>query len=201
MTTPILYNGEPSTIQVLGLDLSLNGTGVCRPDGTTYRIKQTTADGDRRLVTIRDHIRRDIATYRPHLAVLEDLPMHANSAGLTAMVQGVVRAELADAGVPYATISPATLKCFACDHGKAGKQQMADAAYLAAGATFPGDLNARGDGGDMCDAWWLRAAGHDWFGIPLFSLPEAQRQRLRTAKWPPRLRVEPLSGRAAEVAR
>jgi Holliday junction resolvasome RuvABC endonuclease subunit len=186
--------GAAPTLRIYGLDLSLNSTGVCLPDGTTYRIKQAKGAGDRRLTIIRDHIREDLTDHRPHVAVIEDLPMHAYGAGLTAMVQGVVRAELADAGIPYATIAPATLKAYACDNGKADKPEMAAAAYLAAGAEFPDDLNARGLGGDMCDAFWLRAAGHHFYGQPLFSLPAAQIARLSKAKWPARLLILTLAG-------
>lgn len=173
-----------TALRVLGLDLSISCTGVCLPDGTTYRIKTRDKDGDRRLSIIRDRIRADLAEHQPHLAVIEDLPMTANAAGVTGMVQGVVRAELADADVPRALIVPATLKSYACDNGRADKRQMAAAAYLHAGAEFPGDLNARGEGGDMCDAWWCRAAGLDWLGHPLFELPAAQRARLTKARWP-----------------
>lgn len=172
--------------RVLGLDLSLASSGIAYPDGTTHRIRTRTPDGDRRLITIRDTVRAAIEEHRPHLAVLEDLPTHAHSAGITGMVHGVVRAIVAEAGVPRALIAPATLKSYACDHGRATKRQMTAAAYLAAGAVFEGDLNRHGEGGDQCDAWWLRAAGHDWLGAPLFDLPAKQRDRLAKAKWPPR---------------
>lgn len=169
----------PVGLRVIGLDLSLTSTGVALPDGTTYRIRTRDKDGDRRLLHIRDNIRDDLADHRPHLAVIEDLPKHAMGAGITAHVHGIVKAELLDAGVPYGIVVPATLKSFACDNGRADKPQMAAAAYLAAGAEFVDDK-----GGDQADAWWLRAAGHDWFGSPLFTLPQAQRDRLSKAKWP-----------------
>ncbi|MGW7248851.1 crossover junction endodeoxyribonuclease RuvC [Streptomyces decoyicus] len=169
----------PAELRVIGLDLSLTSTGVALPDGTTYRIKTRDKDGDRRLLHIRDSIRDDLEEHEPHLAVIEDLPKHAMAAGITAQVHGVVKAELLDAAVPYALIVPATLKSYACDHGSADKARMAAAAYLAAGAEFADDR-----GGDQCDAWWLRAAGHDWCGMPLFTLPQAQRDRLGKAKWP-----------------
>ncbi|MFJ5820080.1 hypothetical protein ACIQGT_40275 [Streptomyces sp. NPDC093108] len=169
----------PGGLRVIGLDLSLTSTGVCLPDGSTYRIKTRDKDGDRRLVVIRDTIRASLTGHRPHLAVIEDLPKHAMAAGLTAKVHGPVLCELLDARVPYAYVVPATLKSFACDNGRADKAQMAAAAYLAAGAEFADDK-----GGDQCDAWWLRAAGHDWCGLPLFSMPQAQRDRLSKAKWP-----------------
>lgn len=169
----------PAGLRVIGLDLSLTSTGVALPDGTTYRIRTRDKDGDRRLLHIRDSIRDDLADYRPHLAVVEDLPRHAMGAGVTAKVHGIVLGELLDAGVPYAYVVPATLKAYACDNGRADKAELAAAAYLAAGAEFVDDR-----GGDQCDAWWLRAAGHDWAGVPLFDLPQGQRDRLRKAKWP-----------------
>jgi Holliday junction resolvasome RuvABC endonuclease subunit len=176
----------PAGLRVIGLDLSVTSTGVALPDGTTYRIKTRDKDGDRRLLHIRADLRDDLAEHRPGLAVIEDLPMkmHATSLKIIGKLHGIVVGELLDAGVPYAYVPPATLKQFACDKGNADKRDMAAAAYLAAGAEFPGDLNAKGQGGDMCDAWWLRAAGHDWAGQPLFTLPQAQRDRLSKADWP-----------------
>lgn len=186
----------PAGLRVIGLDLSLTSTGVCLPDGSSYRIKTRSGDGDRRLLSIRGSIRAALTAHRPHLAVVEDLPRHAKGAGIVAKVHGVVVCELLDAGVPYAYVVPATLKKYATDNGNADKRRMADAAYLAAGAEFPGDLNARGEGGDMCDAWWLRAAGHDALGQALFGMPQAQRDCLLKVDWPEAI----LQGAGAGVA-
>ncbi|MFF9690272.1 hypothetical protein [Streptomyces sp. NPDC014623] len=169
----------PGGLRVIGLDLSLTSTGVCLPDGSTFRIKTRAKDGDRRLLAIRDRIRAALAEHRPHLAVVEDLPVHAMAAGRTAKVHGIVLGELLDAAVPYAYVVPATLKSYACDHGNADKARMAAAAYLAAGVEFADDK-----GGDQCDGWWLRAAGHDALGQPLFGMPQAQRDRLLKVEWP-----------------
>ncbi|MFE4691222.1 hypothetical protein ACFRH6_14330 [Streptomyces sp. NPDC056749] len=169
----------PGGLRVIGLDLSLTSTGVCLPDGSTFRIKTRQKDGDRRLLAIRDGVRSALAAHRPHLAVVEDLPKHAMAAGITAKVHGIVLGELLDARVPYAYVVPATLKSYACDHGNADKARMAAAAYLAAGVEFSDDK-----GGDQCDAWWLRAAGHDALDAPLFGMPQAQRDRLLKVEWP-----------------
>ena len=177
-------------LRVIGLDLSLTSSGVALPDGSTFRIKTRAADGDRRMVVIRDRIREVLDECRPHLAVVEDLPRHALGAGVTAMVHGIVRSELVASGVPYALVVAATLKSYAADHGRAAKQTMAAAAYLHAGVEFADD-----PGGDQCDAWWLRAAGHDRYGHPVVRLSQAQRDRLCKVEWPelPRL----VSGEAA----
>jgi Holliday junction resolvasome RuvABC endonuclease subunit len=180
------YVTDPAGLRVIGLDLSITSTGVCLPDGTTYRIKTRAKDGDRRLLHVRNDLADDLAASRPHLAVIEDLPtkMHATALKIIGKLHGVVVGALLDADVPYAYLPPATLKRFATDKGNATKRQMADAAFLAAGAEFPGDLNAKGDGGDMCDAWWLRAAAYDWLGRPLFDMPQAQREYLSKGDWP-----------------
>ncbi|MFI7010016.1 crossover junction endodeoxyribonuclease RuvC [Streptomyces sp. NPDC050145] len=171
----------PAGVRVIGLDLSITSTGVALPDGTTYRVKTRASDGDRRLLHVREAIAEDLAEHRPHLAVIEDLPtkMHAAALKIIGKLHGVVVGALLDADVPYAYVPPATLKQFACDKGNADKGQLAAAAYLAAGAEFADDK-----GGDQCDAWWLRAAGHEAYGAPLFTLPRAQRDRLSVVAWP-----------------
>jgi Holliday junction resolvasome RuvABC endonuclease subunit len=174
----------PAGLQVIGLDLSITSTGVCLPDGSTFRIRTRQKDGPRRMTVIRDRLTIEVAEQRPDLAVIEDLPMNAGRMSLTnlknmACLHGVVQALLVDAGVPWAYVNTKTLKKFACDNGGATKQDMTAAAFLAAGATFEND-----EGADQVDAWWLRAAAYDWLGLPLFSMPEAQREALSKGDWP-----------------
>jgi Holliday junction resolvasome RuvABC endonuclease subunit len=160
---------------VLGLDLSLTATGVCLPDGSTHTIKTNTKHGDRRLLHIGQAIANALAP-GADLAVVEDLPTHAHSAGITGMVHGVVRAALLEAGVPYVLVAPATLKKYATGAGNGDKTAMAIAALKRAGAEFADD--------NQCDAFWLRAAGLDRLGHPLFPLPQAQRDALDKVTWP-----------------
>lgn len=174
----------PAGFRVIGLDLSITSTGVCRPDGSTFRIRTRQKDGPRRLTVIRDRLIVEVAEQRPHLAVIEDLPMNAGRMSLTnlknmACLHGVVQAVLVDANVPWAYVNTKTLKSFACDNGNAEKADMAAAAHLADGVEFADDK-----GGDQADAWWLRAAGHDWCDVPLFDMPQAQRDYLSKAVWP-----------------
>lgn len=174
----------PRPLTVIGLDLSLTATGIAYADGTTATIKTVQKDGDRRLIHIAEAIRWAAGEAQgpmgtdvpPTLAVLEDLPKHAMAAGITGMVHGVARAVLLELGIPYATVAPATLKAYATGKGSGDKTPMAMAAYKRARVEFADD--------NCCDAWWLRAAGLDWLGAPLFDLPVAQRERLAKAKWP-----------------
>ncbi|MFJ4412946.1 hypothetical protein [Streptomyces sp. NPDC088925] len=173
--------------RVLGLDLSLRSTGVALPDGTTLRIRTRAQDGDARLQEVRAWLTEVVLGTRPDLAVIEDLPTHAKGAGITGHVHGVTKVVLLDADVPYALVPPATLKSFATGSGAANKRRMAEAARRRTGVSFPGDLTPRGTGGDMCDAWWLRAAGRQQLGWPVVALPAPQLARLTAVTWPSRL--------------
>jgi Holliday junction resolvasome RuvABC endonuclease subunit len=163
----------PRPLRVLGLDLSITATGYALPDGTTGTFKGPWK-GDWRLVAIKTAVAGH--TDAIDLAVIEDLPTHAKAAGITGMVHGAVRAVLLEAGVPYVLITPATLKAYATGKGNADKTAMAIAALKRTGREFPDD--------NQCDAFWLRAAGLDWYEQPEFDMPKAQRQRLAKVRWP-----------------
>ncbi|GAB3115891.1 hypothetical protein GCM10027160_23950 [Streptomyces calidiresistens] len=165
--------------RVVGLDLSITATGIARPDGTTHTVLTRTKDGDRRLLTIRHAVMLHVTTDdRPvDLAVIEDLPTHARAAGITGLVHGAIRTALLEAGVPYALVTPATLKALATGKGNADKTAMAIAAYKRAGQEFTDD--------NACDAWWLRAAGLHHLGHGEFPLPATHLARLDKVTWPP----------------
>jgi Holliday junction resolvasome RuvABC endonuclease subunit len=168
-------------LRVIAFDISIVSTGYALPDGSTGRIKTRQRDGDRRLLVIEDRVAELVAEHRPDVAVLEDMPTKMQPTAVKAIgrVHGVVNRVLLRADVPYAYVSPATLKKYATDNGNASKEDMAAAAFLADGVEFPDDPK-----GDRCDGWWLRAAGHDAYGVPLFEMPVAQRERLAKVEWP-----------------
>ncbi|MEV7871459.1 Holliday junction endonuclease [Streptomyces sp. NPDC088124] len=172
-----------TALRVVGLDLSITATGIAYRDGSTGTISGPSEHGDRRLLTIEQAVTialggPDIGLGPlPDLVVLEDLPTHARAAGITGMVHGVVRALLLRRGVPYVTLTPATLKAYATGKGTADKTAMALAAYKRSGGSEFTDDN-------QCDAAWLRWAGLDWLGAPEVTVPAAQRDRLNKANWP-----------------
>jgi Holliday junction resolvasome RuvABC endonuclease subunit len=176
---------ERTVPRVYGLDLSLTATGIAYADSSTSTIKTKLTDRDLRLGHIRDQVAAalggpvltaDITSPWPDLVVIEDLPTHAKSAGITGMVHGVVRELLSTAGVPYTLVSPATLKKFATGKGNADKTAMAIAALKRAGLEFPDD--------NQVDAFWLHAMGRDHLGFPLFAVPAAQRDAMGKVAWP-----------------
>src|SRR5690606_24551349 len=132
-------------------------------------------DGDRRLVRI-----RELATglcLGADLVVIEDLPTHAKSAGITGMVHGAVRSDLlAEGAGPYALVTPATLKKFATGKGNADKTAMAMALYKRAGIECADD--------NQVDAYWLWVAGMTHLGAAPFSVPADQVAALDKEEWP-----------------
>jgi Holliday junction resolvasome RuvABC endonuclease subunit len=136
----------------MGIDPSLNSTGLALIDGTLTTLKQKAADGDYRLVKIRCAIQGAIQPpFRPDLVAMEDLPRNAMGAGITGQVQGVIREVLQSNKVPYLLVSAATLKKFATDNGRADKAQMRQAWLDQTGQDNPRD--------DEVDAAWLRMLG------------------------------------------
>ncbi|GAB3209751.1 hypothetical protein GCM10027294_25410 [Marinactinospora endophytica] len=160
---------------VIGLDLSMTATGIAYPDGTTETLHPRST-GDARLVEIRDRVDRAASDRRVDLVVIEDLPTHARAAGITGMVHGAVRSLLVERQIPYALVSPATLKAYAAGKGNADKTAMTLALYKRAGIEVADD--------NQCDAWWLRAAGLQHLGHPAVELPAAQIARLDKVTWP-----------------
>lgn len=165
---------DTRTVRVVGLDLSMTATGIVDIFEQASTVK-TKAVGDRRLVDITNACLA--ASCLADVAVIEDLPTHAKSAGITGMVHGAVRAALIVANVPYVLVTPASVKKFATGKGNAGKPEMAVALFKRAGVELADD--------NQVDAWWLRAMALEQYGQPCVPVPAAQRAALAAVKgWP-----------------
>jgi Holliday junction resolvasome RuvABC endonuclease subunit len=168
-------------MRIMGLDLSISATGVAFPDGSSAVIKPR-GKGYGRLLFIEERLSAAVRVARPDLAVVEDIRagLKGDAAKVVPMVHAVAVLVLGRAGVPYALVNAKTLKLYATGYGGgADKESMALAALTYAGRKFPGDA-----GGDQCDAWWLRAAGHAAYGEPLVRMPQHNIDALRVVTWP-----------------
>lgn len=165
-------------MKVIGIDPSINGTGLCWSEGTVSTVLCRTAQGDSRLQIINSRAAKVAAD--ADLAVVEMAPPGLRGASISAlhMVQCAVRLALLDRDVPYALVHPSWVKGYATGSGGSGtgKTAMAEAAYERAGMSFADD--------NQCDAWWLRQMGLDWYGEAPLVMPAAQRAWLERVKWP-----------------
>lgn len=140
--------------QVVGIDPSLTATGVAHYTGALMTIRTKAKEKDGRLVQIGDVIDQ----LQTDLVVMEDLPRNAMAAGVTGMVQGVIRERLQRRDIPYILVTPATLKAFATGKGNAKKPDMRAAWHDYAGVDNKDD--------NQVDAAWLREAGLYLTGRP-----------------------------------
>ena len=160
---------------VMGVDLSLNNTGIAHVDGKAEvfspRHNNSTNVGMDRLCEIRDHLVK--ATFNDlDLVVIEGLAFDAHDTyRWGAQLAGIVRAAFYDLFVPFLLCPPGTLKKYATGNGSAGKDQVTNAAQKRLG--YDGYQN------DEADALWLRAIGLDLCGVPPVELPKVQSEALK----------------------
>lgn len=163
------------SVKVLGLDLSMTGTGVAHTvEGAvcTHLIKTNPKHRDGRLIQIQNTI-RELAT-GAELALIEAPTPKSFTSVISGMVQGAARLVLLELGIPYGTLMPASLKKYATGKGTGDKIPMAIAALKRAGLEFPDD--------NQCDAFWLWVAANDKLGAPVFDLPQVNRESLTKIK-------------------
>jgi crossover junction endodeoxyribonuclease RuvC len=144
VVTLTLIEGGADTESVLGLDLSLTATGLCRiyPDGTVLPWTITSrgrADYTltQRMTRVRDLAHRITATILDRDRVLMELPAQSRGAepGMEdrMVLMGLVVLDLIDRGIPVSGIAIGTLKKWGTGSGRAEKNVMG----LHAGRLYP----------------------------------------------------------------
>lgn len=159
------------SVKVVGLDLSITATGLCHTvdQAACWHLIKPKSIKDRRLASIKIEVREYVAG--AEFVLVEMLPPNMKGAGITGMVQGVVRDMLLEEGISYGDIGPSSLKKYATGKGVASKTEMSLAAMKRAGVELAED--------NLCDAWWLWVMANDHLGQPVFDLPKVQRDELR----------------------
>lgn len=175
--------------QVIGLDLSLTSTGLACSCGL-HRIKSHPSFEITRFSRLRmirlgvmHHVRGTpeiCGRGRPaDLVVVEDLALtrstgqHLTRAGLWHLVME----EIDNDSIPYAVVSPTSLKKYVTSKGNAGKDEV-----LAAAIRRWPDVEIWGN--DEADAYALQAMGLDHLGYPPVAMPKTQRDALTKVAWP-----------------
>jgi Holliday junction resolvasome RuvABC endonuclease subunit len=164
---------------VIGIDPSITATAIDDGISTVYGGDSKLGDGRLRHIYEATRVVARRGGHNPGeiLAVMEQLPQHAKAAGITGMVQGVIRLALLQERITYVLVVTTTLKAYATGRGGAEKMDMRMERYKRTG------VDERDD--NKNDAWWLRQAGLDAIGHPdAIQLPKAQRDRLLKVHWP-----------------
>jgi Holliday junction resolvasome RuvABC endonuclease subunit len=170
---------------VLGLDLSLARTGVAGNAGggwTDTLRPPTKLAGHRRLAWIEDQILDRFAT-AVDLVVVEG-PSYGSQAGPVrqsghherAGLWWLVTHALWARETQVVVMPPASLKRYATGRGNAGKDDVLREVTKRF-AWFTGDNNE-------ADALILAAAGGDWAGTPMVTMPAAHRAAIAALGWP-----------------
>ncbi|MFC8491826.1 hypothetical protein ACFUJU_13685 [Streptomyces sp. NPDC057235] len=163
---------------VIGLDLSLTSTGVAG-EGWTDHIRTKTR-GDFRLHYLAGQIGSFIR--QADLVVMEGpsyghaaLAGHEDMAGLRVLVRQYCFRNK----IPYAVIPPSSLKLYAAGYGKASKGEVRSAVADRYGIHTEGAARY-----DKADAYAAMAAGMDWLGYSLASVPSKNAAALGGVAWP-----------------
>jgi Holliday junction resolvasome RuvABC endonuclease subunit len=166
-----------TTPRVIGLDLSLQSTGVA---GTGWLdcIRPGARRGVDRLHYIRIAVLEHV-TPTDDLIVIEGpayskqvQPGHHEAAGLWWLIM----CALVMRDMPVAVVPPSTLKKYATGRGNATKPDMRVELLTRTG------INERDD--NKVDAYWLAAMGLDRLGQPPVAMPAAHREALTKVEWP-----------------
>jgi Holliday junction resolvasome RuvABC endonuclease subunit len=173
-------------MNALGIDSSLTAPGFAGEMWTeTFRTDE--ARGEWRLIDIRDrlrhHVRRAERAGDPYTLAAIEGPAYGAPGQVVqlGMVQAAIRIVLMEHGIPYAEVSPTTLKCFATGSSTASKDDMLASARGVSGLDIADDNGA--------DAWWLWRMGAAALHPQWRGLSTSQLERLGHVQWP--MSIEP----------
>lgn len=171
----------------LGVDLSLNSTGLCTGVHNTttvgYPLKRTATEADRiqRIRTITGTITAVAIRQHVDLVAIEDLIPGIKGANYaeTVGLHYTTRYALALQGIRYVLVHNSAVKRYACGKGGGvGTDKTAIAVAVLERFAIKHDTS------DETDAWLLYAMTRDRYGDPFTAMPKAHRQALAQVDWP-----------------
>jgi crossover junction endodeoxyribonuclease RuvC len=173
--------------RVMGLDLSLAGTGVATRVSTwRHKTKGQKTDGypERlsRIQEVRAWVFDQFRQVAPRLVVIESMvptPTQMLSLLDRAKLWWDVVEFLDGQRIAVAFVPPTTVKKYATGDGGCKKDEMIAAAYKRLPFLEVGNA-------DEADAAWLMAMGYDYLGNPVCDLPQVQARALAGGIWPAR---------------
>lgn len=176
-------------LPVVGVDLSMQSTGLATADGVrTIRSSGKAGASLRvrhaRLAAIATEVTlavSEAAAPRCALVVIEGPSLGQQRQSGTHDRSGLwwlTVGELLSAGHLVAEVPPATLKKYATGVGNSKKTALVDAAARRMPHIETGGQD------DVVDALWLRAMGCARYGIPICSVPKTHTAALDAVQWP-----------------
>jgi crossover junction endodeoxyribonuclease RuvC len=173
------------TPTVLGLDLSLTGTGIARIGSRVElltTVRTTGLTGHERLVVILDAVRSAQYAPEPDLILVEG-PSYGSQAGQRGHHERgglwwLVTQRLFEAQRPYAVVAPRARAKYATGNGNDGKAEVKAAVRERYGhlAAVHNDNEA--------DALVLAMMGADHLGMAVPPVPALNRQAMAKVSWP-----------------
>lgn len=166
----------------VGLDLSLSSTGIALADGTVTMVKTEPLRGMERIERVRSAVANALEPMNGRgkteclVAVEGYAPTHIGTAIGAGELGGVIRHMLWRQAIPFAVVTPGSLKLYATGHGNASKTGMVIAARER--------LGYEGQWHDEADALWLRCVALDLLGAPPAVVPKAHRRALSAIQFP-----------------
>jgi Holliday junction resolvasome RuvABC endonuclease subunit len=171
-------------MKVMGLDLSLTGTGlvIVDEDGTLVvsELLKSKPSGDRpldelvRIQKIVGRIEAFIEEHSPSSVFIENLAFMARNTTALVQLSGLsfmVRDMLSRRGIPFFLIAPTSLKKFITSSGKGDKNLMLLEVYKQYNHSFLED--------NTCDSFCLCACGLAFHGKPINKLTVGQKDVIK----------------------
>jgi len=145
---------------VMGIDPSLNGTGVCLANGETSHLelnsnKTNVVFGMSRVVRVVAYIELQMSRFARTHVCMEGYALHAP--GRThdkAELHSIIKLLALSRGIPIILVGPTTLKLWTTGHGHADKEQMIETVSTEWGVSVAND--------DEADAYALMKFGEAW---------------------------------------
>ncbi len=177
-------------MKVLGLDLSLTGSGIVLLEDGKIKIKQLIKskpsgkkpiDELKRLLKIENEIRQIMIEEEPSLAVIEGMAYMASNTTSLVQLAGlnyIIRKMLHEHGIKFIVVAPTTLKKFSTSKGNCQKDLILLEVYKKYGEEF--------EENNQCDAYVLAKIGEvafkDTFKNDEKELPKYQREVINLIK-------------------
>lgn len=175
-------------MRVVGLDLSLTGTGVAaanavatlKPPVSLMPSKKNPITEHMRLRYVRERVLKFVQENEGQLVVVEGLAYSSNTGKATerAGLWWLVNMALWESEIPAAVVAPTTRAMYATGRGNADKEAVFVETLKRYGHLF--DIKNNNE----ADAVILYAMGIERLGAPLVSVPPTHSRAMGSVSWP-----------------